>query len=56
MLWLKKEVSVGGKEDQLYVDYDTNEEEIDDFNLYHEMECHWRIVFKHNDAGVDDTK
>ena len=35
---------------------DTDEEEMEDANLDDERERHWRMVFKENDVGVDNTK
>ena len=38
------------------MEYDTDEEEMDDVNLDDERERHWRMVFEDNDVGVDDVK
>ena len=35
---------------------DTDEEEMDDFNLGDERERQWRMVLKENDGRVDDEK
>ena len=35
---------------------DTDEEEMEYVNLDDERECHWRMVFKDNDEGVEDAK
>ena len=56
MLRFKNEVGVDSKEDQAHVEDDPDEEEMGDVNLDDERECHWRMVFKENDGGVDDAK
>ena len=56
MLSLKKEVSVDSKEEQADVDYDTDEEEMDDLNLDDQRERHWGMVSTDNDGGVDNAK
>ena len=38
------------------VDDYTDEEGMEDVNLDKKRECHWRMVFKDNDGGVDDVK
>ena len=38
------------------VDYDPNDEDMDDVNLYDERERHWRIVFENNNGRVDGAK
>ena len=38
------------------MEYDPDEEEMDDVNSDNEMERHWRMVFEDNDRGVDDAK
>ena len=38
------------------MEYDPDEEEMDDVNLDDERERHWRMVFEDNDVGVDDVK
>ena len=35
---------------------DTNEEDMDDFNLDYEIERHWSMVCDDNDGGVDNAK
>ena len=35
---------------------DHDEEEMDDFNLEYERECHWSMVFGDNGGGVDNKK
>ena len=34
---------------------DPDEEEMDNFNLDNERERHWRMVFKDNDGGLDNS-
>ena len=55
MLWIKKEVDVGSKEEQEDVEDDPDEEDMDNANLENERERHWRMVFEDNDGGVDDA-
>ena len=56
MLRFKNEFGVDSKEVQADVEDDSNEEEVDDFNLEDERERHWRIVSEDNDGGVDNEK
>ena len=43
-------------EDQSDVEDDSDEEEMENFNLDDERERHWRMVFGYNDGGVGDKK
>ena len=43
-------------EDQTDVEDETDEEEMENVNLYDERELHWRMVFEDNAGGVDDAK
>ena len=56
ILNFKKEVDVESKEDQADVEYNTDEEEMDDVNLDNEREHHWMMVSKKNDGGVDNAQ
>ena len=38
------------------MEYDPDEEEMDDVNLDNKREYHWRMVFEDNDGGLEDTK
>ena len=38
------------------MDDDCDEEDMDYFNLDHEREHHWRMVFEENDKGGDNEK
>ena len=38
------------------VEYDTDEEDMEDEKLDNEREHHWRKLFEDNDGGVDDAK
>ena len=38
------------------MEYDPDEEEMDDVNSDNEMERRWRMVFGDNDRGVDDAR
>ena len=36
------------------VDYDPDEEEMEDFKLDNERRCHWIMVFEENYGGMGD--
>ena len=38
------------------MEYDPDEEDMDDVNLGDERERHWSMVFEDNGRGVDDAK
>ena len=56
MIRFKKKVSVDCKEEQEDAENDTDEEDMDDFSIDDERNCHWRMVFYKNYVGVDDNK
>ena len=55
MMQFKNEVGVESKEDQVDVEYDTDEEDMENINLDDERERHWRMVFEDNYGGVDNA-
>ena len=44
------------REEQLGVETDPDEEDIEDVVLDDDIECHWFMVFKDKNGGVDGTK
>ena len=38
------------------MEYDPDEEEMDNVNLYGVREYHWRMLFDDNDVGMDNAK
>ena len=56
MIRFKIDFGAESKEEQAGVEDDTDEKEMDNVNLDHERERHWRMVFGNNCGGVDDKK
>ena len=56
ILRFKNYVSFESKEEQADVQDDPDEEDMENVNLDDDRECHWRMVFKDNDVGVENAK